>query len=78
MWQVCIFERTTDGREVPSPVVGTPSENVARRVYKTLGELVETLSDYRPIGLYEHDPDEPTGWREVLSTRRLVSPRRAA
>lgn len=78
MWQVCIFERTADGRLAPSPVIATPNERVARRAYSTLGELVEALSDYRPIGLYEHDESEPTGWREVLSTRRLVDPRRTA
>lgn len=78
MWQVLIYERTVDGREVASPVIVSTCFDKAKRAYRLLAEALESLHDFRACGLDEHDPAEPTGWREIYSTRRLVSPRRAA
>lgn len=69
MWQICVFETTADGRIVPVPAAATPQEDAARRAYRTLGRVLDAAGLDSCIALYAFDSREPTGWREVLSTR---------
>lgn len=72
MYQITAWEEV-DGRQVPTPVLATDSAEIAKRVYCDLGAKLLDGGLHTPISLNVFDPRQPTGWREVLSTRRLLA-----